>query len=353
MFVALAIVCDEYFVPALEVISGETKWNLSNDIAGATLMAAGGSAPELFTSLLGTFQESSVGFGTIVGSAVFNVMFVIGVCAVASTKTLSLNWWPLFRDCTYYAICLGILAVFMSDQIIEWWEAFILLSLYGGYVAVMAFNKQIYAWILANLMKKDSVTITLLLAELEDNEECTLNKPTGFRAGLYQFMTGKGSLSETAGTAIVTQIAGDVNETFAKIDTNGSGTIEITEIGSLLQEVCGDGAKVSPDDIKVVMNELDKDKDGEVNLAEFTTWYERGVERGERASEAKRKKELPNDRRQRPTPTTDANDRRQRPPSLALASLAPPPTTSFSCARFARTSANNLLLLRSLRSHLR
>ncbi|GMI33795.1 hypothetical protein TeGR_g5935 [Tetraparma gracilis] len=273
MFVALAIVCDEYFVPALEVISGETKWNLSNDIAGATLMAAGGSAPELFTSLLGTFQESSVGFGTIVGSAVFNVMFVIGVCAVASTKTLSLNWWPLFRDCTYYAICLGILAVFMSDQIIEWWEAFILLSLYGGYVAVMAFNKQIYAWILANLMKKDSVTITLLLAELEDNEECTLNKPTGFRAGLYQFMTGKGSLSETAGTAIVTQIAGDVNETFAKIDTNGSGTIEITEIGSLLQEVCGDGAKVSPDDIKVVMNELDKDKDGEVNLAEFTTWY--------------------------------------------------------------------------------
>lgn len=80
MFIALAIVCDEFFVPALEVISD--KWDLSNDIAGATLMAAGGSAPELFTSLTGTFKNSDIGFGTIVGSAVFNVMFVIGVCAV-------------------------------------------------------------------------------------------------------------------------------------------------------------------------------------------------------------------------------------------------------------------------------
>ena len=51
MFLALAIVCDEFFVPALEMI-GETL-EISDDVAGATLMAAGGSAPELFTSFLG------------------------------------------------------------------------------------------------------------------------------------------------------------------------------------------------------------------------------------------------------------------------------------------------------------
>jgi Ca2+/Na+ antiporter len=42
----------------------------------------GGSAPELATSLIGTFKRSDVGFGTIVGSAVFNVLFVIGCCAM-------------------------------------------------------------------------------------------------------------------------------------------------------------------------------------------------------------------------------------------------------------------------------
>ena len=102
MFVALAIVCDEFFVPALEVMID--KWKMSNDVAGATLMAAGGSAPELFTSIISTFiaaEGDATGFGTIIGSAVFNVLFVIGVCACVSPTVLSLTWWPLARDSVY------------------------------------------------------------------------------------------------------------------------------------------------------------------------------------------------------------------------------------------------------------
>eukprot|EP00957_Ditylum_brightwellii_P128231 9779918-Ditylum_brightwellii.AAC.1 len=62
LFLALAVVCDEFFVPSLEEMSSPRHLNLSMDVAGATLMAAGGSAPELFTALFGTFQESDVGF---------------------------------------------------------------------------------------------------------------------------------------------------------------------------------------------------------------------------------------------------------------------------------------------------
>ncbi len=77
MFVALAIVCDEFFVPSLDVIIDVI--GCSEDVAGATFMAAGGSAPELFTSVIGVFVAfSDVGIGTIVGSAVFNILFVIG-----------------------------------------------------------------------------------------------------------------------------------------------------------------------------------------------------------------------------------------------------------------------------------
>ena len=112
MFMALAVVCDEFFVPALEVLV--RRWDIPPDIAGATFMAAGGSAPELFTSFIGTFTGSAVGFGTIVGSAVFNVLFVIGTCAVFSTETLELTWWPLARDATYYCASLATLAVFFG-----------------------------------------------------------------------------------------------------------------------------------------------------------------------------------------------------------------------------------------------
>ena len=62
---------------------------VSPDVAGATFMAAGGSAPELFTSVIGVFiAKNDVGIGTIVGSAVFNILFVIAACAFAASEAL-------------------------------------------------------------------------------------------------------------------------------------------------------------------------------------------------------------------------------------------------------------------------
>ena len=52
-------------MPSLEAIS--EKLDLSEDVAGATFMAAGSSAPELFTSVAGVGVGSDVGVGTIVG----------------------------------------------------------------------------------------------------------------------------------------------------------------------------------------------------------------------------------------------------------------------------------------------
>ncbi|XP_023032406.1 sodium/potassium/calcium exchanger Nckx30C isoform X7 [Drosophila willistoni] len=142
MFVALAIVCDEFFVPSLDVII--EKLGITDDVAGATFMAAGGSAPELFTSVIGVFVSfDDVGIGTIVGSAVFNILFVIGMCALFSKTVLSLTWWPLFRDCSFYSISLLVLIYFFRDNRIYWWEALILFTIYIAYVAFMKWNVQV------------------------------------------------------------------------------------------------------------------------------------------------------------------------------------------------------------------
>ncbi|XP_073763810.1 sodium/potassium/calcium exchanger 2 isoform X2 [Danio rerio] len=139
MFIALAIVCDEFFVPALTVIT--EKLTISDDVAGATFMAAGGSAPELFTSVIGVFiSHSNVGIGTIVGSAVFNILFVIGMCALFSKEILNLTWWPLFRDVSFYIIGLIMLIVFFLDNIITYCESISLLLAYAAYVLFMKFN---------------------------------------------------------------------------------------------------------------------------------------------------------------------------------------------------------------------
>uniref|UniRef100_A0A8C4HV96 Sodium/calcium exchanger membrane region domain-containing protein n=1 Tax=Dicentrarchus labrax TaxID=13489 RepID=A0A8C4HV96_DICLA len=85
MFYALALVCDDYFVPSLEKLC--ERLQLSEDVAGATFMAAGSSAPELFTSVIGVFiTKGDVGVGTIVGSAVFNILCIIGVCGIFAVQ---------------------------------------------------------------------------------------------------------------------------------------------------------------------------------------------------------------------------------------------------------------------------
>ena len=125
MFCGLAIVCDEYFIPALEVICQQLK--LKDDVAGATFMAAGGSAPEFATSVLGVFfSKSDIGFAAIVGSAVFNVLFVIGGCALVATG-VALTWWPLARDCSYYICSIMLLVICIFDQKITWYESLVLL----------------------------------------------------------------------------------------------------------------------------------------------------------------------------------------------------------------------------------
>jgi len=141
LFVAVAIICDDFFVPSLEAIS--EKLDLSEDVAGATFMAAGSSAPELFTSLAAATSESDVGVGTIVGSAVFNLLVIVALSSALSGKILNLDWRPLARDSTFYTFSIVVLIVFAWDGLVEWWEALILVLLYFTYVGTMVFNERL------------------------------------------------------------------------------------------------------------------------------------------------------------------------------------------------------------------
>uniref|UniRef100_A0A4W3JNX8 Sodium/potassium/calcium exchanger 1 n=1 Tax=Callorhinchus milii TaxID=7868 RepID=A0A4W3JNX8_CALMI len=168
MFVSLALVCDEFFVPALGTIT--TKLDISDDVAGATFMAAGGSAPELFTSLIGVFiSHSNVGIGTIVGSAVFNILFVIGMCAVFSREILNLTWWPLFRDVSFYILDLIMLIIFFLDNIIVWWESMFLFSSYILYVSFMKYNSKMEKLFRRYILNNSNIVKVLSLMDKEKN----------------------------------------------------------------------------------------------------------------------------------------------------------------------------------------
>jgi len=303
MFLAVAIVCDEFFVPALEEMSSERHLNLSTDVAGATLMAAGGSAPEFFSNMFGTFTNSAIGFGTIVGSAVFNVLFVIAMCAIFSKEQLNLTWWPLFRDSAYYAMGLSVLATFVggtTDGKIVLWEAIVLFVLYIGYIILMYFNKALYKRLTGKelvILEQNGVEVELPAVDTVENGENERHPPergldlhrTGisqlslasvtsilrdgdpspresvrpgtFRAGILKLLRDPDSWVETAGVGIVARIAGDADHIFHKVDLNNDGFVSRHELERLFERL---DYHLTSEELDEVFSILDENKDGKV-----------------------------------------------------------------------------------------
>ena len=299
---------------SLRSLSLSLSLSLSTHIAGATFMAAGGSAPELFTSFMGVFASGSdVGFGTIIGSAVFNVLFVIGMCAMFANELLVLTWWPLFRDCTFYLISLTFLAIFFGVDYgngiptnqIEWWESLILFLLYILYVIIMKFNQKLEIGCkrkLQNCGSKSGNTTTtntntavvpVANAErtksiithstsMNDDKAASMKKndvhasflrPCKFRAGVLHLMLNqtKSTVVQRTRTFVVADIVGDFKQTFAQIDINGDGSIEKEELRELLKELTG--TPPTPEELDEAFKDMGAGPETEITLEMFKEWY--------------------------------------------------------------------------------
>ena len=70
-----------------------TALNISEKIIGLTIVAIGTSLPELVTSLTAAIKgESDIAIGNIIGSNIFNLLFIIGVSAVITPITYNISY---------------------------------------------------------------------------------------------------------------------------------------------------------------------------------------------------------------------------------------------------------------------
>ena len=107
-------------------------------------MAIGSSAPELSIALIALFASdgahSDVGVGTIVGSAVFNVLVITGVSAVVAGG-LHIHIFAVRRDIIYYLISIGYLGLVFFDGKVSLIEAVLGLAGYAAYLVLLAILK--------------------------------------------------------------------------------------------------------------------------------------------------------------------------------------------------------------------
>lgn len=132
-FYLLAEISDRYFVVSLDRIS--EKLNMSHDMAGATLMAIGSSAPELFVALISIFKpggHADIGIGTIVGSALFNLLVIVGAVGIVRKSTLA--WQPVVRDLLFYILAIAVLFYVLYNGSVSLLEATLFIVLYIFYV---------------------------------------------------------------------------------------------------------------------------------------------------------------------------------------------------------------------------
>jgi len=100
--------------------------------------------------------------------------------------------------------------------------------------------------------------------------ETNFRVPGTFRVGIQYLLLRDDKYKSWVSTRAVLDMAGDVKETFDHLDKNGDETLDISELGDLLK---GIDLPVNEEQIEKLMKELDKNKDGKVDFAEFASWY--------------------------------------------------------------------------------
>uniref|UniRef100_A0A8B9HBN0 Solute carrier family 24 member 5 n=2 Tax=Astyanax mexicanus TaxID=7994 RepID=A0A8B9HBN0_ASTMX len=102
MLLAVSIICDDYFLPSLEVIS--ERLGLSQDVAGATFMAAGSSAPELVTAFLVCLCYRNSGKSTWYDAACLLLVYGVYIVVLCFDLRISEYMMRRFSPC---CVCLS------------------------------------------------------------------------------------------------------------------------------------------------------------------------------------------------------------------------------------------------------
>lgn len=122
------------------VVWGATKvaiyFSISQRMIGLTVVAAGTSLPELFTSISAARKgNAEIAVGNIVGSNIFNILFIVGVSSVIHEIT----FYPTFISDSCFLIFSAILLFIISyvRQQIRWLGGLGLLACFGFYYILL------------------------------------------------------------------------------------------------------------------------------------------------------------------------------------------------------------------------
>lgn len=112
------------------------RLHMSESLVGLTIVAVGTSLPELVTSIVASIKkENDIALGNVVGSNIFNIIFILGFSSVISSLTLT---WTGFFDMMVMLLS-GVIIMFyaMFSKNIKKWQGILIFILYVVYLALI------------------------------------------------------------------------------------------------------------------------------------------------------------------------------------------------------------------------
>lgn len=110
-----------------------TMFGMSKRFIGLTIVALGTSLPELFTSVMaGIKGKADIAIGNIVGSNIFNILFVIGLSSIITPVTYQREFYVDSIICVVTVVLLLVLSLNKGLKL-KRWGGVILLASYVGY----------------------------------------------------------------------------------------------------------------------------------------------------------------------------------------------------------------------------
>lgn len=115
---------------------------VSEAVIGLTLVAGGTSLPELATSIVAARKgQSGLAIGNVVGSNIFNIFFILGVCA--SVKPLAVTGLTIVDFAVLTASALLFWLFSRSSYKLTRLEGWLMMLAYISYLAWLVINKNI------------------------------------------------------------------------------------------------------------------------------------------------------------------------------------------------------------------
>ena len=117
-------------------------FGLSELIVGLTIVAVGTSLPEFATSVIAAARgERDIAVGNVVGSNIFNLLFVLGLTASVSPTGVTVAPPVLAFDLpVLVGVAVACLPVFFRGHQIARWEGALFIGYYAAYVAYLFLN---------------------------------------------------------------------------------------------------------------------------------------------------------------------------------------------------------------------